>query len=117
MRYGLSLMVGRAADQVTRTKPSARAFAAIIATVASSALFIAAPPSGASASDKDCADFGSQRAAQFFYIRHGGPRYDPDRLDADHDGVACEDNPCPCYYKKHLPRRAQLDVDRRRATA
>lgn len=97
---------------MTRTKPSARALAAIIATVALSALFIAALSSGASASDKDCADFGSQRAAQFFYIRHGGPRYDPDRLDADHDGIACEDNPCPCYYKKHLPRRAQLDVDR-----
>jgi hypothetical protein len=65
-------------------------------------------PVGARAGDKDCSDFASQRAAQIFYLKHGGPRYDPDRLDADHDGVACEDNPCPCYRKKHLPRRADL---------
>jgi hypothetical protein len=60
-------------------------------------------PASASAADKDCADFKSQRAAQFFFLKHGGPRQDPDRLDADDDGVACEDNPCPCYRKKHLP--------------
>jgi hypothetical protein len=59
----------------------------------------------ASASDKDCADFNSQRAAQIFFLKHGGPRYDPHRLDGDDDGVACEDNPCPCYRGKHLPRR------------
>jgi hypothetical protein len=28
---------------------------------------------------------------------------DPDRLDADHDGIACEDNPAPYYFKDHLP--------------
>lgn len=61
-------------------------------------------PTVASArSDKDCADFSSQRAAQIFFLKHGGPRYDPDRLDADHDGIACEDNPAPYYYGKHLP--------------
>ncbi|MBS1845887.1 MAG: excalibur calcium-binding domain-containing protein [Actinobacteria bacterium] len=27
----------------------------------------------------------------------------PDRLDADHDGIACEDNPAPYYYGKRLP--------------
>lgn len=69
------------------------------------ALF-AALPSPAAAGDKDCADFASQRAAQIFYLKHGGPRYDPDRLDADDDGVACEDNPCPCYRRTHLPKRA-----------
>ncbi|HEX3737756.1 MAG TPA: excalibur calcium-binding domain-containing protein [Solirubrobacterales bacterium] len=53
--------------------------------------------------DKDCSDFPSQRAAQFFFLEHGGPRYDPDRLDADHDGIACEDNPAPYYFKRHLP--------------
>jgi hypothetical protein len=62
------------------------------------------------ASDKDCADFPTQRAAQFFFLKHGGPRRDPDRLDADNDGVACEDNACPCYYGKRLPRRALLSV-------
>ena len=69
----------------------------------------------ASAGDRDCADFASQRAAQFFYLKHGGPRYDPHRLDADDDGVACEDNPCPCYRRKHLPYRPLLGLtaDRR----
>jgi excalibur calcium-binding domain-containing protein len=50
--------------------------------------FAAAP---ASAADKDCSDFSSWRQAQNFYKNHGGPRYDPHRLDADHDGIACED--------------------------
>jgi hypothetical protein len=80
------------------------ALAAAVATLL--ALLFAAMPASASASDKDCKDFRSQRAAQIFFLKHGGPRRDPDRLDADHDGVACEDNPCPCYRKKHLPRLA-----------
>jgi Excalibur calcium-binding domain len=50
----------------------------------------------ARAADRDCADFSSQRAAQDYFISKGGPASDPDRLDADHDGVACESNPCPC---------------------
>jgi hypothetical protein len=83
-----------------------------LATVATAFLvwFFAALPPVALASDKDCADFRSQRAAQIFYIKHGGPRYDPDRLDGDDDGVACEDNPCPCYFKAHLPRRAAMSL-------
>ncbi len=64
----------------------------------------------ASASDKDCADFRSQRAAQIFFLKHDGPRQDPDRLDGDNDGVAYEDNPCPCYRGKHLPRRQRLET-------
>jgi Excalibur calcium-binding domain len=96
-------------------KPSVRLLTVVGVTVALAVLLIAALPSGASAGDKDCPDFHSQRAAQFFFLRHGGPRYDPDRLDADNDGIACEDNPCPCYYKKHLPRRHRIDArDRRR---
>jgi hypothetical protein len=78
-------------------KPLLACFAALL--VAS----VLVLPAAASAADKDCADFKSQRAAQFFFLKHGGPREDPDRLDADNDGVACEDNPCPCYRKKHLP--------------
>ena len=50
----------------------------------------------ARAADRDCSDFGSQRAAQDYFISRGGPGSDPDRLDGDNDGVACEDNPCPC---------------------
>lgn len=65
---------------------------------------LALTPTVASArADKDCADFSSQKAAQIFFLKHGGPRYDPDRLDGDDDGIACEDNPAPYYYGKHLP--------------
>jgi Excalibur calcium-binding domain len=49
--------------------------------------FAAAP---ATAADKDCSDFSTWRQAQRFYKNHGGPRYDPHRLDGDHDGIACE---------------------------
>jgi hypothetical protein len=44
----------------------------------------------------NCSDFSSQAAAQNYFVAHGGPSSDPDGLDADHDGIACEDNPCPC---------------------
>lgn len=50
----------------------------------------------ARAADKDCGDFNTQKAAQTFYINHGGPQKDPHGLDAEGDGVACEGNPCPC---------------------
>ncbi|WP_229378524.1 excalibur calcium-binding domain-containing protein [Streptomyces sp. VRA16 Mangrove soil] len=40
------------------------------------------------AADKDCADFASQAQAQAWYDSHPG---DPDRLDRDGDGQACED--------------------------
>jgi hypothetical protein len=60
-----------------------------------------APPSASAApqgraADRNCSDFSSQRAAQDYFIARGGPTSDPDRLDADHDGIACENNPCPC---------------------
>jgi hypothetical protein len=88
------------------------ALATVVAALV--AFLLAAMPATASASDKDCKDFASQRAAQIFFLKHGGPRRDPDRLDADHDGVACESNPCPCYRKKYLPRLAvDLASDRR----
>lgn len=90
-------------------KPSFRLPAVLAAAVASAVVVIALLPSGASARDRDCRDFSTQRAAQFFFLKQGGPQYDPDRLDADNDGIACEDNPCPCYYKKHLPPRTRLD--------
>lgn len=56
--------------------------------------------------DKDCSDFATQRAAQIYFLSRGGPQRDPDRLDGDHDGVACEDNPCPCYSGSQPPPRA-----------
>lgn len=53
----------------------------------------AAPRQGSSsAGDVDCPDFPSQAAAQ----RHlRADSSDPDRLDADNDGIACETNPAP----------------------
>jgi hypothetical protein len=56
--------------------------------------------------DKDCSDFPTQKAAQKYFKKHGGPRHDPSRLDADHDGIACEDNR-KGGYRHH--RRASSD--------
>jgi len=82
-----------------------------IAAVAVLTMLLAAAPPSAHARDRDCADFTTQRAAQIFFLKHGGPRRDPHRLDGDDDGVACEDNPCPCYRRKRLPRIAMRDFD------
>ena len=40
------------------------------------------------ATDRDCPDFASQAAAQAAFDAVPG---DPERLDADNDGIACED--------------------------
>ena len=49
------------------------------------------PPSPSDpAGDKDCANFASQAEAQAYFGLTGGPVSDPDRLDADNDGIACE---------------------------
>jgi hypothetical protein len=61
------------------------------------------PVSSASAADMDCADFATQKAAQTFFLNHGGPGSDPHRLDYDGDGIACESNPCPCYVQTIAP--------------
>lgn len=60
---------------------------AVMGLVVAGLLASAAP---AIAGDKDCSDFSTWRQAQNFYKRHGGPQRDPHRLDADHDGIACE---------------------------
>jgi endonuclease YncB( thermonuclease family) len=52
-----------------------------------------AVPSPAAAADSDCSDFATQAAAEAWLQAYPG---DPDRLDADADGVACESLPCPC---------------------
>jgi endonuclease YncB( thermonuclease family) len=56
-------------------------------------------PSSATAThtgDVDCPDFATQAAAQNHLLADPG---DPDGLDGDHDGIACESNPCPCLGK------------------
>jgi hypothetical protein len=50
-------------------------------------------PAPAAARDYDCADFANQAEAEE-YLEPG----DPYNLDADSDGIACEDLPCPCSY-------------------
>jgi endonuclease YncB( thermonuclease family) len=62
-----------------------------------------AATSPAQAADMDCSDFASQKAAQIFFLQHGGPTSDPHRLDYDGDGIACETNPAPTYYGTKLP--------------
>jgi endonuclease YncB( thermonuclease family) len=64
------------------------------------ALIITALPSPASAADRDCADFPNQAAAQAWLQASPG---DPDRLDGDSDGIACEALPCPCAAAAATP--------------
>ncbi len=66
-------------------------FRALIATIAAAfALSVAAAPVAAN-DPKDCSDFSSQHKAQHWF-KHHHPHKDPAGLDADHDGVACEDS-------------------------
>ena len=68
----------------------------IVALLAGSGLTLAFAAPSSAFTDRDCGDFGSQAAAQKFFIDAGGPRNDPHRLDADGDGKACDSLPCPC---------------------
>jgi Excalibur calcium-binding domain len=43
--------------------------------------------------DRDCSDFDTQRQAQKFFKKAGGPKKDPHGLDRDRDGKACESLP------------------------
>ena len=72
---------------------SALLFSLVVLVVASA---LVAVPSSAPARDRDCGEFTTQAAAQAYFVALGGPTYDPDRLDADSDGIACESLPCPC---------------------
>jgi endonuclease YncB( thermonuclease family) len=72
--------------------------------ILSGLLLVAVTSAGpAQAADRDCRDFASQKAAQIYFLEHGGPKYDPDNLDYDGDGIACESNPPPTYYGTTLP--------------
>jgi hypothetical protein len=69
---------------------------AVVALLASAPTFAAQDQPTVHASDRDCPDFSNQAAAQSYFVSLGGPASDPDRLDADGDGIACESLPCPC---------------------
>ena len=63
--------------------------------VCAAGALIALPSSAAAThtGDLDCADFPNQAAAQSHLTAHPG---DPDGLDGDNDGRACNRLPCPC---------------------
>jgi hypothetical protein len=65
---------------------------ALLATAAAAFL---TPASALAETDYDCSDFANQAEAQE-YLLPG----DPYGLDADNDGIACEDLPCPCSYEE-----------------
>lgn len=54
------------------------------------ALSVAGP---AAAQDRNCDDFDGWLAAQAYYLAEGGPEADPNGLDADGNGYACEGLP------------------------
>ena len=52
------------------------------------------PPAWDGSSDVDCPDFDTHAHAQSFFLgTEGTTTHDPYRLDADHDGLACETLP------------------------
>ena len=57
--------------------------------------------------DLDCPDFAGQAAAQSHLSAHPG---DPDGLDADGDGRACESLPCPCAAASTPPSQPPAAV-------
>jgi endonuclease YncB( thermonuclease family) len=67
-----------------------------VALIVSGVVIAIAAPTTARAADLDCSDFATQASAQDHFIALGGPAVDPDRLDGDLDGIACETLPCPC---------------------
>ena len=91
--YSLTFPVATLQEEAAVRKGVASVF--VMASVAAVALpataCAAAPRASVSAVDYDCADFANQAEAEE-YLLPG----DPYRLDADSDGIACEDLPCPC---------------------
>jgi Excalibur calcium-binding domain len=74
-------------SRLTKIKSSLAALVAVVA-LCTVALFAS---SATAFVDKDCSDFPTWKKAQKYFKKHGGPKRDPSRLDADHDGIACED--------------------------
>jgi endonuclease YncB( thermonuclease family) len=84
-----------------------RRYKALVVAIAAASIFAAgsatATAAEAESSGINCSDFSSQRAAQLYFLRHGGPSRDPEGLDGEGDGIACESLPCPCYRGRSLP--------------
>jgi hypothetical protein len=66
------------------------------------------------ADQKNCGDFSSSAAAQKYFLASGGPISDPNRLDGDGDGLACDWGTQIATVKK---RFAAKPTERQRATS
>lgn len=56
------------------------------------------------AGGKDCGDFKSSAEAQRYFLLNGGPSNDPNNLDGDGDGYACEwGTSVRSYYSTYKP--------------
>src|SRR3954451_16755833 len=70
---------------------------------------------GAHAEDRDCGDFATQAEAQAYFVALGGPASDPDRLDGDSDGIACESLPSTTPTPTPTPTATPQAVATRRS--
>ena len=68
-----------------------RSASAALGALALAALALTLSACDAIEEDRDCTDFATQSAAQRYFESRGGPDRDPDDLDVDRDGVACEE--------------------------
>lgn len=65
-------------------------------------------------SDVNCGDFPSAASAQKYFLTHGGPASDPNGLDRDGDGLACE---WGGYLKKSVRYASSQRATRRASTS
>ncbi len=68
----------------------AKRLVAVIATVFAITVFLPGMAFSSHSGDRDCGDFATQPEAQAHMNAHPG---DPDGLDGDNDGIACESLP------------------------
>jgi Excalibur calcium-binding domain len=67
----------------------------LIAATGLLALTIVAPSRSLAGDVVDCPELVTQAFAQSYFEDQGGPKSDPNRLDPDGDGLACEENSAP----------------------
>jgi hypothetical protein len=75
---------------ITAAPCAALAATGAASTKAPTARTVARTSARTSAKNYNCSDFKTQKEAQAFFLRTGGPSADPYGLDKDKDGIACE---------------------------
>lgn len=60
---------------------------------------------GTTTDQKNCSDFSSSAAAQKYFLAAGGPVSDPNHLDGDGDGLACDWGTQVAQIKKQFAAR------------